>query len=430
MKVLIKTYGCTLNQADSNIIRSILEGAGYDVALTSDLEGASSEDICIINTCTVKKPTVQKISYELQRLSMQKKKIIATGCLASADANLVKKFAPDASIVTIGSMQKIAEAVEYAKRGKSVVFDAYEKLDRLTLFRPGSSVIAKIPIADGCTGNCSFCETKFARGPLNSFSEDLIIEAIKRSVERGAKEIELTAQDVGAYGIDIGTDICELLSRIAALEGDFKVRIGMLNPEHLGKHIEEFGEIMKDRHFYKFIHIPVQSGSNRVLKAMKRYYSVEETESYIEYMREAVPGITIETDIIVGFPTESEEDFEETIKFLKAARPDVTNVSKFGAMPHTEAAKMEQLPSSVVRSRSIETSRIVRSLQAEANNRFIGSSVDILITEENERSFNGRMDNYKQVVLRAKSNEELGKHYRVLIDGASSNVLFGRRIEE
>ncbi|MEM0149299.1 MAG: tRNA (N(6)-L-threonylcarbamoyladenosine(37)-C(2))-methylthiotransferase [Candidatus Micrarchaeaceae archaeon] len=430
MRIAIKTYGCTLNQADSSIIKSVLESAGNEVHEINDLDKHEyeGESVLIVNTCAVKKPTQQKILYELQKLESQHMKVIATGCLASASPELIGRYAPNASIVTISNIDLIGEAAKRASEGRKVVFDSYRKLDRLALFSPKRSVVAKIPLGDGCMGNCSFCETKFARGPLNSFSEEQIIKAIELSVRGGAKEVELTAQDTGAYGADRKTSIIGLLKKVSMISGDFKVRLGMMNPQFLGAYSEGLAEILNDGRFYRFLHVPVQSGSDRILKSMRRPYTIEEAVEHIDGLRKSVNGITIETDIIVGFPGESDEDFEMTMEFMKSARPDITNISKFGAMPHADASRMPQLGASVISMRSVELSRLARRVQTETNNKFIGSKVNILITEANEKSFKGRMYNYRQVVLGRDENVGMGMNYEVEIERASSNALYGRLV--
>ncbi|MGC8669723.1 MAG: tRNA (N(6)-L-threonylcarbamoyladenosine(37)-C(2))-methylthiotransferase [Candidatus Micrarchaeia archaeon] len=430
MEVKIKTYGCTLNQADSNLIESILSDSGYSVEQVQKIDHSNIEDesdnVYIINTCAVKKPTMQKILFELQELSEKGAKIIATGCLAAADMEIIKKYAPNVSIATIQNINKMPLAVEYASKGKTIDFSTYQRNDRLALFRPSNSVIAKIPISEGCLSNCSFCETKFARGPLNSFSEELILNAVRMSIEKGAKEIELTAQDTGAYGLDRKTDITKLLNKICEINGNFKVRVGMLNPKHLRLYIDDLIKIMKDRHIYKFIHIPVQSGSNEVLASMKRQHTIEDMYEAIHRLRNKIQNITIATDIIVGYPSETDDDFNKTIDFIRKTLPEVVNISKFGAMPHAEASKMPQLDRQIINKRSIELSRLVRSIHIALNNRFIGSKVEVLITETDGKSMSGRTENYKQVIIKGNDSTKLGETCTVEIEDATANALYGR----
>ena len=233
---------------------------------------------------------------------------------------------------------------------------------------------------------------------------------------------------MGAYGLDKRTNIAELMQKISAIDGNFRVRIGMLNPDHLNRYFDSFLDALKNKKFYKFVHLPIQSGSNRVLKAMKRNCKVESFESYVRELRSKMPDITVETDIIVGFPGESEGDFDETIEFIKRAKPDVTNVSRFGARPHAAASKMRQHSRETINYRSLMLSRVVRSVQHELNNRFIGKSLDVMITESTDKSWNARADNYKQVVLMKNAEIDgafgIGSATDALIKSASANVLY------
>jgi MiaB-like tRNA modifying enzyme len=420
MKVHIQTYGCTLNQADSEIISSVMNREGIKIA-----ERDGDADVVVVNTCTVKKATAQKILYKLNNLDSAGRKVVVTGCMAGANQDLIEKYAPNASIVTTPNTDRIADVALDAAKGKRTVLNTYKKSERLALLEPTKSIIAKIGVNDGCSSSCSFCETKFARGPLNSFPEQLILNAIRNSVMNGAREVQLTSQDMGAYGIDRKTNAAELMAKIAAIDGDFKVRIGMLNPEHLGRYFDELVEQLKNTgRFYSFVHLPVQSGSNMVLRKMKRDCNIEEFDAYVKELRGRIPGITIETDIIVGFPTETDSDFEETVEFIKRTKPDVTNISRFGARPHASASKLKQHESETVNLRSIKLSRVMRSVQHELNDRFIGKRLNLIITESNDKSFNGRTQGYKQVVVPKGEEIGIGSVMDVLIKSASANVLY------
>ena len=422
--VYIETYGCTLNQADSDIIANILKC--NNISTTSEGEA----DIVIVNTCTVKKPTEQKILYRLETLEKAKKKIIVTGCMAGANRDLIEKYAPNASIVTTNNIAKIPGVIESTFLGQKRTINSYHKTDRLIFFAPTKNVISKVQINDGCASSCAFCETKFARGPLNSFSEELIFKAVELSVNNGAKEIQLTSQDMGAYGLDRGTNIAKLMKRLSEIEGDFKVRVGMLNPEHLGKYLDGFVEALKSDRFYKFVHLPVQSGSNRVLREMNRMYTIEQFDAYVAKLRAEIPQITIETDVIVGYPTENEEDFEQTLEFVRRTKPEVVNRCKFWSRPHAAASRLEQLPNMIIEGRSARFTRVVRQVQQTNNDAFIGREFDVIITEDEDRSLNARADNYKKVIIKkGASNALLGSRVKVKINAASSNVLYGIPVE-
>jgi threonylcarbamoyladenosine tRNA methylthiotransferase CDKAL1 len=423
LRAFVKTYGCTLNQADSDIISSVLQKDGIELV---EQEGAA--DVVIVNTCTVKNATSQKILYKLNNLDKSGKKTVVTGCMAGANQDMIEKYAPNASIITAPNISEISGMVFDAYNGKKRIINEYKKVDRIGLLNPRGNIISKIAVSDGCLSSCSFCETKFARGTLNSFSENVILKAVKNSVEDGAKEVQLTSQDMGAYGFDKKTNVAELMQKISAIEGDFKVRIGMLNPDHLNRYMDSLLDALQSEKFYKFVHLPVQSGSNRILKSMKRGCRVESFEDYMKEFRSKIPDITIETDIIVGFPGESVDDFEDTVGFIRRAKPDVTNVSRFGARPHAAASKMKQHSHKTINYRSMMLSRAVRSVQHGLNDRFIGKNLDVIITESNERSWNARAGNYKQVIIMRNGEIgrglEIGSQASVSIKSASANVLY------
>ncbi len=421
MQAYIKTYGCTLNQADSDIMESILQKSGIGISRSMD-----SSDVVIINTCTVKKPTEQRILDQLKKLEKEKRRIVVTGCMAGANSGIIEKYAPSASIVSTGNMQGISEIVNAAHQGRKVTENSYTRTDRLLFFNPKESVIAKVPVADGCLSSCSFCETKFARGPLNSFSEDLILNAIANSARIGAKEIQLTSQDMGAYGADRRTNIALLMKKISLIDGGFRVRIGMLNPEHLPKYFDEFIEAMHSDRFYKFVHLPVQSGSNAVLREMRRMYNIEQFSDYVDRLRKAIPGITVETDVIVGYPTETESDFDASLEFVKSVKPDVTNISKFSKRHNATASKLKGISTEEMVRRSLEMSRTVRAVQKGINDRFIDMNIDTLITENASKSMNGRSNSYKQVVINEPKGKVVGDRVDAKIYAVSSNVLYGK----
>ncbi len=418
MRAYIKTYGCTLNQADSGIMESLLQRSG---AVVSD--DVDSADVVILNTCVVKKPTEQKIFHALKQL--RGRKVVVAGCMASTRQKEILAIAPNACIVTTSNVHMIVDAVSASASGEPRIFDGHPRVDKLAYLDPSSRILAKVPVSDGCLSSCLFCETKLARGPLQSYSERLILRAIENSARMGAREIQLTSQDMGAYGADRRSNVAELMHKIAAIDGDFKVRIGMLNPEHIGKYLDQFIDAMQNEKFYKFVHLPIQSGSNRVLSHMKRRCSAEQFLEYVAELRRAIPGITIETDIIVGYPVESLSDFDATIDLVQKARPEVTNISKFCSRPNTPAAKLPTLLNMEVSRRSAVLSRAVRSLQKEINERFIGQSMPIITTESTEKSTNGRNISYRQVVVPGEVRP-LGSVLEAKIYAASANVLYGR----
>ena len=265
-RVIIETYGCTLNQAEGEIMGSLLERSGHEVELGRYDPGRGC-DFLIVNTCTVKAPTEQRILDRLKAVRGLGRRLIVSGCMASTSIDAISRVAPDASIVGTGSIARIGDAVSSAINGTRVVYAERGRADKLEGYDPacrcGRSVVAKIPISEGCLSGCTFCESRFARGPLNSFSEKLILDAVRVKVANGAREIDLTSQDAGAYGLDRGTNVAELVSRASEIPGEFMIRIGMLNPEHLHRYIDALMESLKEEKVYKFLHLPIQSGKRQ-----------------------------------------------------------------------------------------------------------------------------------------------------------------------
>ncbi|MFH0986460.1 MAG: radical SAM protein, partial [Candidatus Micrarchaeota archaeon] len=231
-------------------------------------------------------------------------------------------------------------------------------------FAEGADAVP-VEICEGCAGRCAYCGTKNARGDLFSYPVQDIVKHVNELAKKGHIKILLTAQDTGCYGLDIGSTLPELLKKISAIDGNFACRIGMMNPCYAAKYADEIIALMNEPNskFLPFIHIPIQSGSDKVLKEMKRIGTAAEFKKTAEKFRKAVSGITIATDIIVGFPTETDADFKKTVKLLKDAKPDVVNISMFYPRPNTAAAEMKQLASQTVKKRSCELTKLCKALK-------------------------------------------------------------------
>ena len=424
-KVLIETYGCTLNRADSESMANILSNSGFRVE-HGDSRKINDFDYLIINTCTVKKPTEQKILHRLKALSEKKKKIIISGCMVGANKDLLLSAMPGANLINNSNIIRVREAVRDLEEGRRAEYISRELTERASQAGMAGSVISRIPISDGCLSNCSFCETKFARGSLNSFPQDLILKAIRINVSKGSKEIELASQDTGAYGLDKHTNIADLVSLASEIDGKFKIRIGMLNPEHLPRYFDDLLEAYKSEKVYKFIHLPLQSGNDNVLRAMGRNYTTEEFLSYVKEIRKRFKEMSIATDMIVGYPGESEEGFNDSVNILKEFKPAVTNVSKFSKRPHARASRLKQLPNTIIKERSTTLSRIARQIENKEKKKFIGRIEEVLVTEQNKKSAAGRDENYRAVAI--EGNLNLGEFVRARITGNSSACMFGNII--
>lgn len=415
-KIYIRTYGCTLNQADSDLMGGLLRSRGFGIA-TSEKDA----DVVVLNTCTVKGATENKILERLKRLKEQKK-IVVAGCL-SINKETVWKVAP-VPIVFPGAVFFIPDAVEAALAGKKVIFSA-EK-NKWNLPRKFTHPILRVPIQEGCTGNCYFCQTKIARPIMRSWPSEAIIDTIACGVKKGAREIQLTGMDSGAYGLERRTDLAGLMKAIASIKGNFFVRIGMINPNHVKKMGNRLLDAFSHERFYRFLHMPVQSGSEKVCREMNRPHTVKDFTEWVRRFRQRFPDMTIATDIIVGYPTETEEDFEKTVRLLKNVQPDVVNLSKFTPRPGTRAKEMDQLPTQVIKRRSEIVHTIVKKFTTAKNRRAIGRVYEVLITEK-QKDFTGRNANYKQIVVKGE-RVKLGERVKVKIVDANHSSLIGEKI--
>ncbi len=422
-KICLKTYGCSANLADSEAMLALLQEKGFKIS--SEKEA----DLIVINSCTVKGPSESSVFRDIKKFRAAGKKIIVSGCVPQADSDLVESKLKKVSIVGVFNISKIGEAVSKTLDGERVVF-----LDRRNEIKVGlkrqrkNKVIAVIPISEGCIGACTYCKTKHARGDLFSFPIEEIRKEFQAAIDGGCKEIWITSQDTAAYGLDSGTTLVELLKELLKIKGNYKIRIGMGNPEHFAKIIDDLFKLMKkDARLFWFLHIPVQSGSDAILKKMNRKYNVGDFKCLLHVIRH---GFAISTDIICGFPGETEDQFQESIDLVEWIKPDFLNISMFWPRPGTAAAKMKQgFHPREARRRTRILTKVYDEIALEKNKEFIGKVVDILIDEKGKKpvSWIGRTQEYKPVVIKSKENL-LGKTVKVNIESAERNYLVGKII--
>jgi len=250
-----------------------------------------------------------------------------------------------------------------------------------------------------------------------------IIRRVKEAVSDGVKEIWLTSQDCGAYGADIDTNLAELLRECCEVPGRFLIRVGMMNPRHVLKILPDLVDSFKNKKIFNFLHLPVQSGDDEVLRRMNRGYSVREFKEIVEIFRKEVPKLTLATDIICGFPGEDLKAFENTIRLIEEVKPDIVNISRFFPRPGTPAEKMRQLDVKLINSRSRRLSEVVRRISWKRNEEWIGWEGEILVDEKGRgSSWIGRNFAYKPIVV--KSNKNLiGRFLKVRVTRAFPTYL-------
>ncbi|MBU0979590.1 MAG: tRNA (N(6)-L-threonylcarbamoyladenosine(37)-C(2))-methylthiotransferase [Nanoarchaeota archaeon] len=406
-KIHFLTQGCSANVADSEVMMGLLQEAGHVI-----VDSLDDADLIVFNTCTVKGPTENFFWRKLEIL--KDRLVLVAGCIPQSEQDLSRL--EEHSLVGTYDIDRICEAVNETLNGDRVVFLSKKNRSRLNLPKCRVNPLVEIvPISHGCLGSCNYCITKRARGELHSYPVKDIVKHIRNS---DAKQIWLTSQDNGAYGLDIDTDLIELLYEIVAIPGDFKVRVGMANPEHVKMLGQDLIKAFKNEKIYKFLHLPVQSGSDSVLKAMGRKYTVDDFKNIMKSFRKAFPMINIATDIICGFPTETEEDFQSTLDLIKETKLDIINISRFWPRPGTKAAEMEQQERPEIKRRTKMVTELFHRVAAETNRRWIGWQGQIMIAENGKPgSFIGRNFAYKQVVLKDEGLS-IGQVLDVRIDSA------------
>jgi MiaB-like tRNA modifying enzyme len=288
---------------------------------------------------------------------------------------------------------------------------------------PVNRLVSVLPINYGCLGKCSYCCVFFARGQLKSNPIPEVVERVKQDLDSGAKEVWLTSQDTACYGKDVGTSLADLLRRVCEIEGNFFVRVGMMTPNQVVGMLDELVEAYKGGKVFKFLHLPVQSGDDDVLKLMNRRYTVNEFKEIIHAFRREIPRITLSTDVICGFPGESREAFEQTKNLIREIQPDIVNVSKFFSRPRTAAEKLNPLSPREVKRRSREMAELSKKISLEKNKAWINWEGTALFDERGKGgSWMGRNFAYKPIVVKA-GESLLGRFVRVRVVNAFSTYL-------
>ena len=283
------------------------------------------------------------------------------------------------------------------------------------------SLIHILQICEGCLGACTFCCTRFARGPLNSYPISDIVAEAREAIDNGACEIQLTAQDTAAFGRDSGEKLSDLIKEVANLEGDFRVRVGMMHPKNILNDVDEIIDAMKHPKVYDFIHLPVQSGSDKVLSDMRRGHSIAQYKDIVSRFKSEIPDLTLAVDIIVGYPTESEEDFEETIKLLKEIKPSLIHLSKYQHRKGAISSSLKEIPPAVMKKRSKFLSQIKEEITEEENMELVGSIQNVLVVEKGSKGgYIAKNNSYIPVIVH---DVELGTFVDVKITEATSTYL-------
>ncbi|XP_043643571.1 threonylcarbamoyladenosine tRNA methylthiotransferase [Drosophila teissieri] len=430
-RVFVKTWGCAHNNSDSEYMAGQLAAYGYK------LSGKEEADLWLLNSCTVKNPSEDTFRNEIESGMRNGKHVVVAGCVPQGAPK--SDYLNGLSVIGVQQIDRVVEVVEETLKGNSVQLLQNKKKvhGRRVAGAPLSlpkvrknRLIEIISINSGCLNQCTYCKTKHARGDLASYPPEEVVERARQSFAEGCCEIWLTSEDTGAYGRDIGSSLPELLWQLVEVIPEHcMLRVGMTNPPYILEHLEEVAKVLQHPRVYSFLHVPVQSGSDSVLGEMKREYCRQDFEHVVDFLRERVPGVTIATDIICGFPTETEEDFEETMTLCAKYRFPSLFINQFFPRPGTPAAKMERIPANLVKKRTKRLTDLFYSYEPYAER--VGEVYTVLVTEvsHDKLHYVGHNKSYEQVLLPMRDNL-LGTRVHVRITSASKFSMVGEILDD
>ena len=417
-KIFVEAYGCSASFADSEMISGLIVNGGHTLATDS-----SESDLNLIVTCSVKDTTANKMMHRIK--SLKTKPLIVAGCLPKAEKSNVEKFSENASLLGPNSLGKTLDVINSTLLGRKQIALEDSDLSKVGLPKVRlNPTVGIVEIASGCMSECTFCQTKLSKGDLSSYRLGDIVRQVQTEIKEGCKEVWLTSTDNGCYGLDIGTDLPTLVNAVSEIQEDFMIRVGMMNPMYMPRIKQKLIESYDNDKVFKFLHLPVQSGSDKVLNDMKRGHTSETFREIVKRTKDRFDDFTISTDIIVGFPSETEEDFQKTLTLLDETKPDVVNLSKYSARPGTDAAELKQIDAAEIKRRSKIIFEQINKISLESNKKWIGWKGKVLFDENTEEGIKGRNYAYKPIAVQEKVR--IGDSHVVEITDATRKRLIGK----
>jgi len=427
--VYIETYGCQMNLADSELVMGILNNLGYN--LTKDAENA---DIVLLNTCSIRDNAEQRIYGRLGNFKELKnsKPGLVIGILGCMAERLRRDLIEEKKIVDLvvgpDEYRRLPEYIDMAfngDKGIGIKLSRTETYDDILPYRE-DGLQAWISVMRGCDKFCTFCVVPFTRGRERSRALKLVVDEIKQLSKRGFKEVTLLGQNVNSYR-DNENDFADLLSACANVERNIRIRFITSHPQDLSDKL--LYTIAENTNICNYIHLPVQSGSNRILKLMNRTYTIEHYLNLIEKARNIIPNVSFSTDIISGFPTETWEDHIMTLDVMKEVRYDGAYMFKYSPRKGTKAFKMkDDVPEQIKSKQLQEIIELQQQISYEKNQEIIGSEEVILVEGKSKKSemfLAGRTDSNKVVIFPLNEKIKNGSYVKVKINRATSATLFG-----
>ncbi|MDF1498072.1 MAG: tRNA (N6-isopentenyl adenosine(37)-C2)-methylthiotransferase MiaB [Patescibacteria group bacterium] len=453
MKYHIKTYGCQMNHSDSERIAGVLEMAGYEKTAEE-----SEADLIVINMCSVRKSAVDRIAgnfkkYKKYKINNPNFKTVITGCVLKSDRKRFEKLFD--LVLDIKEIESLPERIKKCHCEGVKTTEAIPKLqfnepnnEIATLYtvvrndnsnyfhiqpQHQSKITAYVPIMTGCNNFCSYCVVPYTRGREKSRAVDEILNEIRKLIKSGYKEIILLGQNVNSYKPDKNTDFPKLLRLINNIPGNFWIRFLTSHPKDVTK--ELIKTVAKCDKCTEYIHLALQSGDDDILQKMNRKYTTEHFLNIVKMIRRYIPNCAITTDIIVGFPTETEKQFQNTIELMKKVKFDMVYINKYSPRAGTESYKMKDDVSWTEKKKwEVIANKILRETALENNQKYIGETIKILVEKVDDKFIYGKTRSFKNVKLELEiKNQELiinnGKFVKIKITQTDAWGLEGKMIK-
>jgi tRNA-2-methylthio-N6-dimethylallyladenosine synthase len=431
-QVYIETYGCQMNLADTEVVLSILTDAGY--GQTTNLRAA---DVVFVNTCAVRENAEQRVFGRLGDFKRYKKEnpgmlIGVLGCMAERlRKDLMESESHVDLVVGPDEYRRLPELIEGAltgERGIAVRLSRVENYDDILPLRT-DGIKAWISVMRGCDKFCTFCVVPFTRGRERSRSLESIVREVEHLAAQGFKEITLLGQNVNSYH-DERHDFADLMAAAARIDSTLRVRFTTSHPQDMSDKLIQ--TIAENENICNYIHLPVQSGSDRILELMNRSYGREHYRSLVRKIRASIPGVSLSTDFIAGFPTENDDDHRLTLDVIREVEFDGAFTFKYSPRENTKSWHMgDDVPEDVKLERLNQIIDLQREISLRKNQEMVGQVVEILVEGESTKSPHdlcGRTDTNKMVVF-PKGDAQVGQYLNTRIDRANSATLFGTPLE-
>lgn len=431
-KVYVETYGCQMNEADSEIVLSVMNRDGYQP--TQDIESA---DVIFLNTCSIRDNAEQRIHGRLTNITYYKRRNpkLVVGILGCMAERVRKDLLQEGTVVDVvvgpdqyRALPELVSEAMHGSKGLAVKLSRVETYDDITPLRT-EGISAWLSVMRGCDKFCTFCVVPFTRGRERSRSLASIVSEVEELSRHNFREVTLLGQNVNSYRSE-GNDFADLLAAVADVDPKIRIRYTTSHPQDMS---DKLIETMASRsNICGYIHLPVQSGSNRVLELMNRTYTVEHYMERIARIRELIPDVSLSTDIIAGFPTETEDDHRRTLDLIERVGYDGAYTFKYSPRENTKAWAMgDDVPEDVKGRRLAEIIELQRSISDRNNQRHVGTIEEILVdgpSKRDQAEWKGRTDTNKVVVF-PRGDEGIGEYIKVKIHRATAATLFGSPVD-